>query len=329
MRERFLVTGATGCIGAWTVRNLVRESVYTCALVRSGSLHRLKLIMSEKELAAVELVKGDITDIGSIEHILAEYKITHIIHLAAMQFPFCKADPPLGAAVNVQGTVNIFEAAARCGIRSLVYASSTAVYGPGDEYPLCPLAHDARLKPRSHYGVYKQANEGTARVYWMDNGIASIGIRPYVVYGPGRDQGMTSTPTKAMLAAAAGKPYNISYGGRFGFQYADDAARAYIDAARVEFKGAEVYNLGGETVDMDDVIREIEAAEPSAGGLITYTDAPLPFPAQIDNTPLVSLLGGLRVTSLAMGVTESIRIFRRALSDGIITAEQLNSALGL
>jgi len=112
MGERFLVTGATGCIGAWTVRNLIREGVYTCALVRSSSVHRLKLIMSEKELAAVEFVSGDITDLNAVEHALSGHKITHIIHLAAMQFPFCKADPPLGAAVNVQGTVNIFEAGA-------------------------------------------------------------------------------------------------------------------------------------------------------------------------------------------------------------------------
>ncbi len=321
MGERFLVTGATGCIGAWTVRNLVREGIFTCALVRSESLQRLKLIMSEKEISTVKFVRGDITDLSAIEHALAEHKITHIIHLAAMQLPFCKADPPLGAAVNVQGTVNIFEAAGRCGIHNVVYASSTAVYGLGDEYPSGPLEHDAPLKPRSHYGVYKQANEGTARVYWLDNSISSIGIRPYVVYGPGRDQGLTSTPTKAMLAAAAGRPYNISYGGRFGFQYADDAAKAYIDAARVDFKGAEVFNLGGETVGMDDIIREIEAAEPSSRDTIAYADKPLPFPELIDNAPLIALLGSLRVTPLARGVRESISIFKRALSEGSITAD--------
>jgi len=320
MAERFLVTGATGCIGAWTVRNLVREGVYTCALVRSDSMHRLKLIMTGKELSEVKFTRGDITDLTAIENALSEHKITHIIHLAAMQLPFCKADPPLGAAVNVQGTVNTFESAIRCGVRSLVYASSTAVYGLSSEYPDGPLAHDAPLKPRSHYGVYKQANEATARVYWLDNGISSIGIRPYVVYGPGRDQGMTSTPTKAMLAAAAGKPYKISYGGRFGFQYADDTAKAYIDAARADFKGVEVFNLGGETVDMRAVINAIETEEPSSKGSITYEDKPLPFPAEIDNTPLVRLLGRLRVTPLAEGVGESIRIFKKALSNGSIMA---------
>ena len=122
----------------------------------------------------------------------------------------------------------MFEAVKRSGLRRVVYASSMAVYGRSEEYAPAPLSPDAVLKPRSHYGVYKQANEGSARLYWSESGISSIGLRPYVVYGPGRDQGMTSTPTKAMLAAAAGRSYRISYGGRFGFEYADDVAQAFI-----------------------------------------------------------------------------------------------------
>jgi UDP-glucuronate 4-epimerase len=224
MEERFFITGVTGCIGAWTARRLVREGVFTSALVRGGSTHRLSLIMEDDEVSRIRLIRGDITDADAVGRALEENGITHVIHLAAMQFPFCKADPSLGAAVNVQGTVNVFEAAKKCGIDHLVYASSTAVYGPAADYPPGPLAHDAPLSPRSHYGVYKQANEGTARVYWQDDRISSIGIRPYVVYGPGRDQGLTSGPTKAMLAAAAGLPYHVPFGGRFGFQYADDTA---------------------------------------------------------------------------------------------------------
>ena len=163
MEERFLVTGATGCIGAWTVRNLIRDGVYVGVLVRGDDRHRLRLIMGEDEISRVRFIKGDITDLEVIRSAVAEHGITHIVHLAAMQLPFCKADPPLGAAVNVQGTVNIFEAAKSGGIRHVVYASSTAVYGPRDRYPAGPLMHDAPLDPRSHYGVYKQANEATAR----------------------------------------------------------------------------------------------------------------------------------------------------------------------
>lgn len=324
MQERFLVTGATGCIGAWTVRSLIREGVYTCALLRGGSLHRLRLIMGEDEIERLHLIRGDITDFALIERSIAEHGINHIIHLAAMQLPFCKVDPLRGAAVNVSGTVNIFEAAKRAGIRHIAFASSTAVYGPRVEYPDGPLAHDAPLRPRSHYGVYKQANEGTAHVYWLEEGISSVGIRPYVVYGPGRDQGLTSTPTKAMLAAAAGREYRISYGGRFGMQYAEDAGRAFIASARVRLDGSEVYNLGGETVSMQEVIRAIELAEPTAMGRISFEESPLPFPEEIDNVPLLSLLGGFAFTPLSQGVRETIEVFKKALDDGRVSLDQLD-----
>lgn len=85
---------------------------------------------------------------------------------------------------------------------------------------------------RTHYGVYKTANEGTARVYSMTEGIGSIGLRPFVVYGPGRDQGLTSDPTTAMLAAAGKVSFRIKFGGSVMLTYAPDCARAFILAAQ-------------------------------------------------------------------------------------------------
>ena len=206
--------------------------------------------MDDDELARVQFITGDITDLAALERAIGETGTTHLIHLAGLQVPFCKADPALGARVNVVGTVNVFEAAKRAGLRHVVYASSIAVYGISEEYPEGPIAHDAMLRPRTHYGVYKQANEGTARIYWLDDGIASIGLRPYIVYGPARDQGMTSQPTKAMLAAALGRPHNIPFGGRAVYQYTEDTARAFIQAARSPFEGAEAFNLGGSVAHM-------------------------------------------------------------------------------
>jgi nucleoside-diphosphate-sugar epimerase len=319
--EHFLVTGAGGCIGVWVLRNLVREGVHVTALDLDPKYHRLLLLLDEHEVAQINFLHGDISDLATVEGALKDSRADHIIHLAALQLPFCKADPVAGARVNVVGTVNIFEAARRIGLNNLVYASSTAVYGVSAEYPDEPLAHDALLKPRSHYGVYKQANEGTASVYFRDNDVSSIGLRPYVVYGAGRDQGMTSTPTKAMLAAAAGQPYHISYGGRYCFQYGDDTARAFIQAVRVDFKGAEVYNIGGDSVSTAQVIEAIEKAEPSACGRITFDDIPLPFPAEVDNRALVSAIGSLSFTPLADGVAETLDIFRRALAEGKIKPE--------
>ena len=319
--ERFLVTGASGCIGVWVLRNLVRMGVPVAAFDLDTNHHRLPLVLGDNEIASIQFLQGDISDYPTVENALKESRATRVIHLAALQLPFCKADPVAGARVNVVGTVNLFEAARRLGLKGLVYASATAVYGTSEEYADEPLAQDAPLRPHSHYGVYKQANEGTARVYFRDDGIQSIGLRPYVVYGIGRDQGMTSTPTKAILAAAAGKPYHISYGGRYCFQYADDTARTFIQAARADFQGAEIYNLGGDSVRTEDVIVAIERAEPSARKRITFDDIPLPFPPEVDNSALTDAIGPVHFTSLFDGVAETLALFQRALLDGKILAE--------
>ncbi len=319
--ERFLVTGSSGCIGAWVLRNLVRSGKAVAAFDRDDRRHRLELLLSRQEMAHINFIQGDVSDYEAVESALKNSRATRIIHLAGLQLPFCKADPPAGALVNVVGTVNLFEAAKRLGLKSLVYASSTAVYGTSQEYPDEPLAHDAPLKPRSHYGIYKQANEGTASVYFRDDGVSSIGLRPYVVYGAGRDQGMTSTPTKAILAAAAGKTYRISYGGRYCFQYGDDTAKAFIQSALADFQGAAVFNLGGESVSTGEVIASIEKAEPSACGKITFDDVPLPFPQEVDNTALVQAVGQLHFTPLDEGVAETLVIFKHALSEGKVKVE--------
>ena len=314
--ERFLVTGALGCIGAWTVRNLVRAGVPTTVLDLAREPNRIKLIMTDEEVARIRFIAGDVTDLDMVERALAQAQATHVIHLAALQVPACQADPPLGARVNVTGTVNMLEAARRAGLDRVVYASSIAVYAPAEAYPQAPVAHDAPLQPHTHYGVYKQANEGNARVYWSAHGLSSIGLRPYVVYGPGRDQGLTSGPTKAMLAAVLGQPYHIGFGGRFNFQFADDVARIFIQAARASFEGADVFNLRGALLSMDDIVAAVEAAEPASRGQITFDPKPLPFPDDMDDAPLTSTIGPVPQTPLADGVARTIEIFRQAIGEG-------------
>lgn len=323
--ERFLVTGAFGCVGAWTVKRLVEAQTPVWAYDLPGDPHRLRLIMDAHSLARVQTIAGDITDVEAFERAVVDNQITHIVHLAALQVPFVRADPIRGALVNVTGTTVVLEVAKRHleQIKGLVYASSMGVYGPASSYPPGPLTHDATLLPPTLYGVYKQANEWTARIYWQDYGLPSIGLRPYVIYGPGRDQGMTSTPTKAMLAAAVGRSYEISYGGSALFQYADDAAATFIAAARASFQGAEVFNLGGSTAAMAEIVAAIEAAAPEIAGRITYLSTPLPHPPSVDSEPLERALGPLHWTPLQDGVAATIERFRQAAATGMIDVERV------
>jgi UDP-glucuronate 4-epimerase len=318
MDERFLVTGALGCIGAWTVKHLVDEGVPVWTYDLPGNPHRLRLIMDEEALGQVTILAGDITDAGLFERAVAENGITHIVHLAALQVPFVRADPILGARVNVVGSTVVLETAKRHAeqVQGLAYASSAAVYGPTELYPPGPLAHDAPFNPQTLYGVTKQANEGMARIYWQDYGLRSVGLRPYIIYGPGRDQGMTSTPTKAMLAAAVGRSYHISFGGSAVYHHARDAAGVFIRAARTQLDGAPVFNLGGTAASMADIVDAIVAAAPEMQRQITFEPQPLNTPASVDDSALESALGHTAWIPLAGGVRETVEHFRAAAQAG-------------
>jgi UDP-glucuronate 4-epimerase len=324
--ERFLVTGALGCIGAWTVRLLAGEGTPAVATDLGQDAARWRLLDPELE-RQVPLVHGDVTDAAGFERLVAEHGITHVIHLAALQVPFARANPTLGARVNVEGMAVVLEAVRRLRdqMRGLSFASSIAVYGPADRYGPGPLPHDAPPEPTTLYGSYKLADEWMARVYRREYGITSIGLRGAVVYGPGRDQGLTSSPTSAMLAAAVGRPYRIDWGGEAGYHHARDVAAAFIAAARACETGDETdtYNLAVDTRSMDEVV---EAIREAAGGPVdvTYEPVQLPFPSAYDPSTLEQRLGAPPpLTPIREGVRETVEAFRAAAADGRLDVDRL------
>jgi nucleoside-diphosphate-sugar epimerase len=314
--ERFFVTGALGCIGAWVVYNLLQEGAAVTVFDLNNNVRRWRLLLDDEAIARVDLVQGDITNTEAVLNAVESSGANRIVHLAGLQVPFCKANPPLGAAVNVVGTVNVFEAAKKFKIAPVAYASSMAVHGMPEDYPSAIIDQEAALLPRTHYGVYKQANEGTARIYWWDDGVPSIGLRPYIVYGPARDQGLTSAPTKAMLAAAQGESFHIPYGGVAGYQYADDVAKLFIRAARSPLQGAEALHIQGSIAHMSAIVAAIEHAATASHGKITFDDTQLPFPAGQDDSELRRVLGDVAYIPLQDGVQDTIKRFRWAIAHG-------------
>jgi UDP-glucuronate 4-epimerase len=308
-RQRVLVTGALGCIGAWTIRALLDEGAEPVGFDVGDDTSRLKLVLGAADAARVELVPGDVTDLGALEQVLTEHAITHVVHLAALQVPASRAEPALGARVNVLGTVNVFEAVRRRRDRvaSVAYASSAAVYSLADP---SPAPESGGKQPQTLYGVWKLANEGTARVYWADARVASIGIRPYVVYGPGRDQGLTSGPSLAMAAAARGEAYELGYTGAAQYDYAPDVGRAFALASRGATEGAQVANFPGVRATVEEVVAAIEAAAPEVAGRITWTGDPLPFPTELEATALEPRVGPLPRTGIVVGARKTIEHFR-------------------
>lgn len=324
--ETFMLTGSMGCIGAWTLRNLVSQGVRVVATDLATDPVRPRLLLGPDEIKQIEWAKLDVTDLKAVDQMVKDYEVTHIIHLAGLQVPFCRANPSVGAAVNVVGTVNIFEAARHHWgqVQGLSYASSLAVLGPESLYPEKPVRDDVLLHPETLYGVYKEANEGTARIYWQDWQIPSIGLRPYIVYGVGRDQGMTSDIAKATLAVAAGQPFHIRFGGPVALQYADDVAKIFLACARSGHQGWAACNLRNDVVDVGEFVDLLQTKYPQAQ--ITYeADNLLPFPSDLDDSGLQGILGKVPHTSLDQAIDESVEMFRRLLTEDQIDLKQLEA----
>ena len=322
---RYLVTGASGCVGAWTMKLLLERGVEAVGADIAPDSRRLRLVAGDGAAANARLVALDITDRDAVRTIVDSERITHMVHLAALQAPFCKADPVRGSLVNVTGTINVFEAAlaSRERVRSVVYASSAAVFGPAIMYPEGLVRDESTLAPSSTiYGVFKQANEWSAKAYSTTTGLSSVGLRPFVVYGPGRDQGMTSGPSQAILAAVSGAPYHIPYGGPNLFHFGEDVARAFIAASAAQPEGALALNIGGRRATVAQFVDALTAVVPEARSLITAETHELPFPSIVDDSGLRRLVGDSPHLALEEGIARSVEIFRAALERDVLAAPQ-------
>ncbi len=326
---RVLLTGGYGCIGAWIARNLVERGDEVWVYDLKQDLKRLRQVMDEPQWSQVRFIQGDVTDLPAFRAALERPGVTHLIHLAGLQVPICRADPILGARVNVVGTLVVFEAVKALGeqVQRLVYASSAAVYGKPEAYASgSPLSDDAPLLPGTHYGVFKCCNEGNARIYYQDHGLSSIGLRPWTVYGVGRDFGMTSEPTKAVKCVALGRPYRISYGGWQDLQFTDDVARTFIRCLEAPYQGAHSYNLRGEVVDLATFHRTLCEVAPEAKRLITFGDKQLPIAYDLSDDQLQRDLGPMPKTPLKEGIRLTLERFQRLKAEGRLDTDDLVGA---
>jgi nucleoside-diphosphate-sugar epimerase len=322
---RVLLTGGYGCIGSWIARLLLERGDEAFIYDLKEDTRRMRQIMDEEQVRRVAFVQGDVTDLTSLKNAIAQHRITHVVHLAGLQVPVCRANPILGAKVNVMGTLTVFEAVRELQpfVQRLVYASSAAVFGPPESYPAGRLGDDVPLLPTTQYGYFKCCNEGNARIYFQDHGLSSIGLRPWTVYGVGRDFGMTSEPTKAIKCLALGRPYHISYGGWQDLQYVEDVAQVFLRCLGAPYSGAKSYNLRGDVVDLPAFHRALCAVDPAAKKLISYGDRQIAIAYDLDDSALQSDLGPISKTPLEEGIRRTLMRFKQLQTEGRLDTSDL------
>jgi nucleoside-diphosphate-sugar epimerase len=296
--ERVLITGATGFLGSWIVSALIDRGIPVIATDISDDHSRLDALCPDLPEGMVERRICDITDAAALDAIVAETRPSGIIHLAALQIPVCREKPAAGAAVNVGGHINIFEAAREHGIRRIIYTSSIAAKPRGPENA-----------PSNLYGVFKKTDEEIARIYWQDHRMPSLGLRPYIVYGVGRDDGETSAITRAIQAAALGQRYEIPFATRSCFQYAGDIAEVFARAVRSDWEGALLSDISERVNSIDDVLEAIRTVVPSAR--VTGANQTRISPDEgFDTAVLRQVIGEWQETPLAEGVRKTMELYR-------------------
>lgn len=322
---RVLMTGGYGCIGAWVSKQLVDAGQEVWIYDLKEDTHRTDLLLDAEQRSKVHFLPGDVSNPEAVRTAVETVGATHLLHLAGLQTPTCRANPVLGAMVNVIGTLAVFEAAValKGQIERVVYASSAAVHGPAEPENVGPLEDEVRLAPLTHYGAYKVCNELNARVYWLDNGVPSIGLRPWTVYGVGRDFGMTSEPTKAIKAVAAGRPYRISYGGLQDLQYVGDVAGTFLRALSEPFEGAEAFNVRGAVEPIETFVKTLIEVAPEAANLVSHGDRQLPIAFDLDDSRLEAQLGPIPRTSLREGIAETYKRFVALKNEGRLDLSDL------
>ena len=234
-----IIFGGSGFLGSWVVAKLIKSG-YKVIIFDLNIDKSLLTKFLGKEISKIKFISGDITD---YEQVLSSMNnIKYVINLAGLMTPDCSKNPVLGAQVNIIGSINVFEAVKKKGISFLIYASSAGIFGQDDKY--YPM-------PETHYGAYKLAVEGVAKAYFNENKISSLGIRPFVIYGPGREIGGTAGVTLACKAAKQGYPYNINFSGSAGFVYIADVANLVQMSMEKSPLGANVININGITASVE------------------------------------------------------------------------------
>lgn len=321
MPRHVLVTGAAGFIGSHASVAFLRRGDRVTGLDNFDPYYdparkraNVREIGEEAPGAPFELVEGDLRDRGLVNRLFAEQRFDAVVHLAAMAGVRASvADPVKYYDVNLGGTLTLLEAARAHGCRSVVYASTSSVYGATKRVPF--REDDPADRPLAPYAASKRSSELLGFSYHHLHGLRFTALRFFTVYGPrGRPDMLTY---KLIDAIRTGQPLDLYDGGRMtrDWTFVADTVQGIVSAVDAEL-GYEVINLGrGEPVL---VTRYLEAFERVTGRVVPYREAPRPEAdvdvTHADITKAQKLLGYAPTVSVDEGARRAVEWYEKSVA---------------
>jgi nucleoside-diphosphate-sugar epimerase len=302
---KVLVTGGAGFIGSHIVEGLIGRGDYVRVLDNFSTGRRENLVQLAGE---VEVLEGDLRDPAKLAEAVKGIEL--VFHQAAfVSVPQSMQDPATCFAVNAAGTAGLLEAARRAGVRKVVLASSTAVYG---DPQIFPTAEETPLKPISPYAVSKQVNELYARLYTQSLRLPVVALRYFNVYGPRQRQDSdyaAAIPIFVRQLVSGGQVTVFGDGKQSrDFIFVEDVVSANLLAAESDQAAGEAINIcTGKETTLLDLLEELSELSPH-GPQVNFT-APRPgdIYRSVGNPEKADRLLGFRATtSLSEGLKQTV-----------------------
>ncbi len=304
----FLVTGGAGFIGSHVCERLLRDghAVWTFDDLNpfyDPQLKRRNLRDIQSLAKPFEFIHGDLCDCAALDELFGSVQFDQVIHLAARAgVRPSLAEPALYQRVNVEGTVNLLEAARKNRVKKIIIASSSSVYGVNAKVPFSES--DPIFSAISPYAASKLACESLGHVYHHVYGLDVTMLRLFTVYGPRQRPDLAIRKFATLIQA--GKPIPVFGDGSMArdYTYVADTVDGIIAATQKEF-GFEIFNLGeSQTVTLGRLVELIEAAlgkkavidrQPPQPGDVPVTFADIAKArAQLAYDPQVKIEAGIR-----------------------------------
>ncbi len=299
-KYHWLVTGGAGFIGSHLVKELVRQGQQVTVLdnLSGGKLDNLNCVKDQ-----ITFIQGDICDFADV--IDACDGVDYVLHLAALISVAESMEKPRETAeINVQGTVNVLEAAKQCGVKRVVFSSSAAVYGTRPELP---YEETTPIDCQSPYAWSKQAGAELCQLYTKAYGLEAVALRYFNVFGPGQNpnSAYAAVIAKFMQLAVENKPLGIDWDGLQSrdFVSVKDVVQANLLAATKGIPG-EIYNVAsGRTytlLELADTIEKVSGrkleriSRPKRPGDVHESSADITKITALGYKPSVTLEEGLR-----------------------------------
>ena len=251
--KRVLVTGAGGFIGSHLTERLVELGASTRALVHYNALGTWGWLDQSPVRDAVQVVAGDITDRDSVRHAMQDVEI--VFHLAALiAIPYSYQAPASYVRTNVEGTLNVLQAARELGVARLVHTSTSEVYGTAR---VVPIGETHPLQGQSPYSASKIGADKMAEAFHLSFGVPVVTVRPFNTFGP-RQSARAVIPTIITQCLTGERVRLGNLRPTRDFNFVANAVDGFVLAAAAPEAVGQTINLGsGREISVGDLAQSI------------------------------------------------------------------------